>query len=57
MPIDYLVTLLGVKGLHSSVNIMGCIDKCMLAIEVNVEFNMMNGFMYKYMNRQQAIMV
>ena len=57
MRIDYKVTLLGVKGLRSSVDIMGCIDKCMLAIEVNVEFNMMNGFMYKYMHRQQAIMV
>ena len=52
-----MVTLLGVKGLHSSVDIMGCIDKCMQAIEVNVEFSMMNGFMYKYMYRQQAIMV
>ena len=57
MRIDYMVTLLGVKGLHSSVDIMGCIDKCMLAIEVNVEFSMMNGFMYKYKHRQQAIMV
>ena len=52
-----MVTLLSVKALHSSVNILGCIDKCMLAIEVNVEFSMMNGFMYKYMHRQQAIMV
>ena len=50
-----MVTLLSVKALHSSVNIMGCIDKCILAIEVNVEFSMLNGFMY--MHRQQAIMV
>ena len=58
MRIDYMVTLLSVKALHSSVyNIMGCIDKRMLAIEVNVKFSMMNGFMYKYMHRQQRIMV
>ena len=57
MRIDYIVTLLSVKGLHSSVNIMGSIDKYMLATEVDVEFSMMNGFMYKYMNRQQAIIV
>ena len=57
MRIDYMVTLLSVKGLHSSVNIMGSIDKYMLATEVDVEFSMMNGFMYKYMHRQQAIIV
>ena len=30
-----MVTLLSVKGLHSSVDIMGCIDKYMLATEVD----------------------
>ena len=55
--LSYMVTLFSVKALHSSVNILGCIDKCMLAIGVNVEFSMLNGFMYKCMHRQQAIMV
>ena len=55
MHIDYMVTFLGVRGFHSSVDVMGCINENMLVIEVNVEFSIMNGFMYKYMNRQQAI--
>ena len=50
-----MVTFLGVRGFHSSVDVMGCINENMLVIEVNVEFSIMNGFMYKYMNRQQAI--
>ena len=47
--------ILGVRGLRSSVDIMGCINENMLVIEVNVEFSIMNGFMNKYMHRQQAI--
>ena len=47
--------ILDVERLDSSVNIMGCFSKNMLVIEVNVEFSMMNGFMYKYMHGQQAI--
>ena len=51
MHIDYTVTFLGVRGLDSSVNIMGCVNK-MLVIEENVEFSIMNGFMYKYVHIQ-----
>ena len=29
----------------------------MLVIEVNVEFSMMNGFVYKYLHIQQAIIM
>ena len=53
MHIDYTVTFLGVRGLDSSVNIMGCVNK-MLVIEENVEFSIMNGFMNKYMHIQQV---
>ena len=57
MHIDYMVTFLGVRGLKFSVNIMGYINKKMLVIEVNVEFSMMNGFVYKYLHIQQAIII
>ena len=43
-----MVTILGVRGLDSSVNIMRFINKNMLVIEVNVDFSLINGFMYKY---------
>ena len=49
--------ILDVGRLDSSVNILGCFSKNMLVIEVNVEFSMMNGFMYKYMHGQQAIIL
>ena len=52
MHIDSMVTFLGVRELHSSVDTMGCINENMLVIEVNVEFSIMNGFMYKYMHRR-----
>ena len=55
MHIDHMVTFLGVRGLDSSVDIMECINKNMLVIEITFEFSMMNGFMYKYMHIQQAI--
>ena len=54
---DYMVAILGVRGLKLSVNIMGYINKKMLVIEVNVEFSMMNGFVYKYLHIQQAIII
>ena len=57
MHIDYMVAILGVRGLKLSVNIMGYINKKMLVIEVNVEFSMMNGFVYKYLHIQQAIII
>ena len=57
MHIDYMVAILGVIGLKFSVNIMGYINKKMLVIEVNVEFGMMNGFVYKYLHIQQAIII
>ena len=57
MHIDYMVEILGVRGLKFSVNIMGYINKKMLVIEVNVEFSMMNGFVYKYLHIQQAIII
>ena len=57
MHIDYMVAILGVRGLKFSFNIMGYINKKMLVIEVNVEFGMMNGFMYKYLHIQQAIII
>ena len=57
MHIDYMVAILGVRGLKFSVNIMGYINKKMLVIEVNVEFSMMNGFVYKYLHIQQAIIM
>ena len=50
-----MVTFVGVRRLDSSVNIMGCSNKYMLVIEVNVEFSMMNGLMYEYMHIQQEI--
>ena len=43
-----MVTILGVKGLDSSFNILRFINKNMLVIE-NVDFSLMNEFMYKYM--------
>ena len=46
--IGSMVTILGVRGLDSSVNIMRFINKNMLVIE-NVDFSQMNEFMYKYM--------
>ena len=52
-----MVEILGVRGLKFSVNIMGYINKKMLVIEVNVEFSMMNGFVYKYLHIQQAIII
>ena len=48
MHIGSMVTLLGVRGLDSSFNIMRFINKNMLVIE-NVDFSLMNEFMYKYM--------
>ena len=33
---------------------MGYINKKMLVIEVNVEFIMMNGFVFKYLHIEQA---
>ena len=57
MHIDYMVAILGVIGLKFSVNIMGYINKKMLVIEVNVEFGMMNGFVYNYLHIQQAIII
>ena len=57
MHIDYMVEILGVRGLKFSVNIMGYINKKMLVIEVNVEFSMMNGFVYKYLHIQQTIIM
>ena len=48
MHIGSMVTILGVRGLDSSVNIMRFINKNMLVIE-NVDFSLMNEFMYKYM--------
>ena len=45
MHIDHMVTFLSVIGLDSSVDIMECINKNMLAIEVTFEFSMMNDFM------------
>ena len=48
MRIGFMVTILGVRGLDSSVNIMRFINKNMLVIEVNVDFSLINGFMYKY---------
>ena len=47
-----------VRGLDSSVNIMDhVLTTDMLVIEVNIVISMVNGFMYKYMHRQQAIIV
>ena len=58
MHIDYTVTFLGVRGLDSSVNIMDhVLITDMLVIEVNIVFSMVNGFMYKYMRIQQAIIL
>ena len=57
MHIHYMVAILGVRGLKFSVNIMRYINKKMLVIEVNVEFSMMNGFVYKYLHIQQAIII
>ena len=57
MHIDYMVAILGVRGLKLSVNIMGYINKKMLVIEVNVELSMMNGFVYKYLHIQLAIII
>ena len=48
MHIGFMVTILGVRGLDSSVNIMRFINKNMLVIEANVDFSLINGFMYKY---------
>ena len=44
-----MVTILGVRRLDSGVNIMQFINKNMLVIEGNVDFSLINGFMYKYM--------
>ena len=57
MHIDYMVAILGVRGLKFSVNIMRYINKKMLVIEVNVEFSMINCFVYKYLHIQQAIII
>ena len=57
MHIDYMVAILGVRGLKFSVSIMGYINKKMLVIEVNVEFSMMNGFVFKYLHIQQATII
>ena len=58
MHIDYMVTFFDVRGLDSSVNIMDHVSITdMLVIEVNIVFSMVNGFMYKYMYRQQAIIL
>ena len=47
-----------VRGLDSSVNIMDhVLITDMLVIEVNIVISMVNGFMYKYMHRQQAIIL
>ena len=52
-----MVAILGVRGLKFSVSIMGYINKKMLVIEVNVEFGMMNGFVFKYLHIQQATII
>ena len=58
MHIDYMVTFFDVRGLDSSVNIMDhVLITDMLVIEVNIVFSMVNGFMYKYMHIQQAIIL
>ena len=57
MHIDYIVAILGVRGLKFSVSIMGYINKKMLVIEVNVECSMMNGFVFKYWHIQQATII
>ena len=58
MHIDYMVTFFDVRGLDSSVNIMDhVLITDMLVIEVNIVISMVNGFMYKYMHRQQAIIL
>ena len=58
MHIDYMVTFFDVRGLDSSVNIMDHVSITdMLVIEVNIVFSMVNGFMYKYMRIQQAIIL
>ena len=47
-----------VRGLDSSVNIMDhVLTTDMLVIEINIVISMVNGFMYKYMYRQQAIIL
>ena len=58
MHIDYMVTFFDVRGLDSSVNIMDhVLITDMLVIEVNIVFSMVHCFMYKYMHRQQAIIL
>ena len=58
MHIDYMVTFFDVRGLDSSVNIMDhVLITDMLVIEVNIVISMVNGFMYKYMHRQQAMIL
>ena len=58
MHIDYMVTFFDVRGLDSSVNIMDhVLITDMLVIEVNIVFSMVNGFTYKYMHIQQAIIL
>ena len=53
-----MVTFFDVRGLDSSVNIMDhVLITDMLVIEVNIVFSMVNGFMYKYMHIQQAIIL
>ena len=52
-----MVAILGVRGLKFSVSIMGHINKKMLVIEVNVEFGMMNGVVFKYLHIQQATII
>ena len=47
-----------VRGLDSSINIMDhVLITDMLVIEVNIVFSMVNGFTYKYMYQQQAIIL
>ena len=48
MHFGFMITILGVRGLDSSVNIMRFINKNMLVIK-NVDFSLMNEFMFKYM--------
>ena len=50
MHFGFMITILGVRGLDSSVNIMRFINKNMLVIEVNVDFSLINGFMCKYVH-------
>ena len=57
MHIDYVVKFLSLRGLDFRVNIRGYFHMYMLVIEVNVEFSMINAFMYKYINILQEFIL